>query len=444
MGREPPVGPSPRRLVETDHADAAELLERGNREYATPLAETEHFCRTHDSPPRPRRGAMFAPVVAAAAALVGLGISTLPNMLSAPAGTAGRKAPAATSSAPVPPRAPGGPSLPVPVDIRLTAGSRKLRDGSVVNLLPGGAARLQETRSVTQISLDRGVVALDVEPRSAGAGFEVHAGAYRFRVLGTTFSVTRAGDEVQLRVQEGRVAVFAQNEQLATIVTGNEWSSVQRTSPPPKIETAAARSVQEVRQPEAAAPAPDCRALARSGQPRKAESCYLEQSSGSDLGSEMALFEVARLRRDVLGDPAGALEALKQYRQRFPAGSLRREVDVAYVVLLTRVGRHSEALTESARLLDAPGGTERGFELRLLRGNIYRKSLGNPAEAAREYAKAEQFPGATSEATYFRGLCLEQLGDTAGAVAAYRDYLEKSPAGKRAGDVRRSLERLSP
>jgi tetratricopeptide (TPR) repeat protein len=138
------------------------------------------------------------------------------------------------------------------------------------------------------------------------------------------------------------------------------------------------------------------------------------------------------------------LSALETYRRRFPNGSLGSEADLAHVVLLTRLGRHDEALAESQELLDSPKGSERAVELHLLRGNVYRKSLGNLALAAAEYAKAETLDGSNSEATYLLGACLEELGDSGAATRAYRRYLDKAPKGKRAGEVRERLARLSP
>ena len=96
----------------------------------------------------------------------------------------------------------------------------------------------------------------------------------------------------------------------------------------------------------------------------------------------MALYELARLRRDVLGDADGALAALGDYRQRFPAGSLRNEVEVSRIELLARLKRGPEALEASERLLGTPGGRERAAELRLLRGNVYR-AAGSLREARR-------------------------------------------------------------
>ena len=75
----------------------------------------------------------------------------------------------------------------------------------------------------------------------------------------------------------------------------------------------------------------------------------MKRAEGSGLGAEMALYEVARLRRDVLADAAGALRALAEYRTRFPAGSLRREADMSQLELLVQLGRTDEALIELGR-----------------------------------------------------------------------------------------------
>jgi hypothetical protein len=333
--------------------------------------------------------------------------------------------------------------------ITLTAGERKLSDGSVVSLSPGGSARVRGRGKATSLVLDGGKLTLAVERRAPGAELEVWAGAYRFKVVGTRFSVTRSGDAVGLRVDEGRVAVYGENGELTTVSAGGDWSSADAPVAVPTVNTAGApkqlvRRPADAPKPVDAEPSPDCRELARRGEPKGAEACYLERSAGTGLQAETALLEVARLRRDVLGEPRSALSALELYRRRFPNGSLRSEADLAYVVLLTRLGRHDEALAESQSLLASPKGRERAVELHLLRGNVYRKSLGNSAQAAEEYAKAEKLDGSNSEATYLLGACLEELGDSVAATSAYRRYLDKAPAGKRAGEVRERLARLSP
>lgn len=446
MKQEQEPVPSPPKLVELDHP-YAELIARGNLQYETLHEETERFCRTRPRPSTRRRAPTFTPVAVAAAVLIVLagGVMLRKSGRSTPAtAETPRRAPAALA----PERALREPVVSEP-GVTLAAGERKLSDGSVVNLSPGGSARLRDRGKATSLVLDGGKLTLAVERRAAGAELEVWAGAYRFKVIGTRFSVTRSGDAIGLRVDEGRVAVYGEKGELTTVSAGGDWSSADSTDAVPVNTTGT--PVQQVRPPPAdspkpvpAAPSPDCRELARHGEPKRAEACYLERSAGTGLDAETALLEVARLRRDVLGDSRSALNALETYRRRFPNGSLRSEADLAHVVLLTRLGRHDEALTESQDLLDSPNGRERAVELHLLRGNVYRKSLGNVARAAQEYAKAEQLDGSNSEATYLLGKCLDELGDSGAATRAYRRYLDKAPAGKRAGEVRERLARLSP
>jgi hypothetical protein len=188
---------------------------------------------------------------------------------------------------------------------------------------------------------------------------------------------------------------------------------------------------------------PDCLSLARSGATREAEACFVERARGSGLGAEMALYELGRLRRDVLGDSRGALAALEQHAARFPSGSLRREVEMSALGLLVQLGRSREALARSSALLESQSGGERRAELHLFRGQVFRRNLNDIRAAEREYAQAEALAGSTAaEATYLRGLCLEALAEPRAASEAYRRYLEK-PSRPRAADVQRRLDRLA-
>lgn len=188
--------------------------------------------------------------------------------------------------------------------------------------------------------------------------------------------------------------------------------------------------------------APDCLSLARHGQTRDAEACFLKRAEGSGLGAEMALYEVARLRRDVLGDAAGALRVLADYRTRFPSGSLRREADMSQLELLVQLGRTDEALKQSDELLSSSASGERAAELRVLRGHILRKTRSFAA-AANEYELAERAGARGRDLTYFHALCLEALGRNPEAAALFAQYLEQ-PQHSYADDARRRLERLQP
>lgn len=201
---------------------------------------------------------------------------------------------------------------------------------------------------------------------------------------------------------------------------------------PPPVASALAESV----------PPPDCLSLAREGQSRAAEACFVERAQGAGLAAEMALHELARLRRDVLADPNGALRALADYRTRFPAGSLRRELDVSQLELLLQLGRSDDALKQSDELLSSSSSGERASELRLLRGHILRKQ-SRFAEAVREYELAERGGARAAGAPYFRAICLESLGKHDDAAAALSKYLEQ-PHRPYAEDAKRRLEKLKP
>lgn len=177
---------------------------------------------------------------------------------------------------------------------------------------------------------------------------------------------------------------------------------------------------------------------------RAAEHCYAQRAAeSSGLSAEAALYELARLRRDVQQDAKGALAALNEYRDRFPRGSLRNEVGLSRVELLSELGRSREALNEAEALLGSAKGGERAAELHLLRGDIFRRDLADFAQAAQAYSKAEKFGGGFgAEATRLRGLSLEALGDVEGALAAYRRYLS-GPDQPRKGEVHRRVEALT-
>ena len=177
---------------------------------------------------------------------------------------------------------------------------------------------------------------------------------------------------------------------------------------------------------------------------KAAEHCYAQRAAASSgLSAEAALYELARVRRDVQRDANGALAALNDYRERFPHGSLRNEVGLSRVELLSELGRSREALSETEALLDTAKGRERAAELYVLRGDIFRRDLGDYARAAQEYSKAEAFGGSFgAEATRLRGLSLESLGDVEGALAAYRRYLS-GPEQPRKTEVNRRIEALT-
>jgi hypothetical protein len=194
--------------------------------------------------------------------------------------------------------------------------------------------------------------------------------------------------------------------------------------PAPAVRALALRVVPAqppvVRNGPAQVPAPprldDCRSSAR---PADALACYRRLSATDGLAAEVALHEAAVLCRDRLGDAERALALLREHRARFPAGALAREVSLSIVELLPRLGQHRQALDESTALLAAESDGARAAELHLLRGTAYREGLGDCVRAETEYALAAR--GRTAPAaSFWRGVCLEQIGRFAEAAAAYR------------------------
>lgn len=338
---------------------------------------------------------------------------------------------------------------------------------ATVDVAPHTKAHATSDSAWVRVVLQRGEVGLHVAKRVAGGpGFEVVAGAYRFRVLGTRFRVARgvrgaapreAQDSIELWVEEGRVAVSRKGHALGVVGAGGHWDARPSTSaaarvalahPHPAASRVVAARVTEA-PPVAAAPAPRARCAALAGvtaTAREAVSCYLDLARGDGLSAETALYEVARLRRDVLGDGAGALSALQESRARFPAGMLRQEVDLSIVELLPKLNRHREAIAEIGRLLgdgERPShGVERAAELHVLRGNIYREVLEDFARAERDYAAAEaERAPAVGDATFLRGVCLQALGRADEARAAFQGYLGAGTP-RFADEARRRLQRL--
>jgi hypothetical protein len=143
----------------------------------------------------------------------------------------------------------------------------------------------------------------------------------------------------------------------------------------------------------AVADAPDCARLTRQGAIDPALACFAHQATQPGLTGELALIELARIRRDVKGDLAGAERALAEHRRRFPHGALADEAAGSRVELLLRLGRAGEALGESERM-------------------------------------------AGSEGIFWRALCLAKLGQKAEAAQTFDDYLAR-PDGKRRTEAAR-------
>jgi ferric-dicitrate binding protein FerR (iron transport regulator) len=318
----------------------------------------------------------------------------------------------------------------------LASGESRLLDGTVVGFSNGAHGTLvRDTRGST-LKFDRGRLDISVAHQPQGRQFAVETQGVEFVVVGTRFSVTSVEARVDLSVLEGRVAVNYLSGPQVLVAAGGHWSSLDNPKAPGEEGPSAARAVKSATSAKADAvpagvPAPsdlsDCRDQLNDGNAGLAERCYLKIAAGSGLSAEMALYEVARIRRDVLLNPNASLAALDEYQSRFGSGTLAPEVRMARVDLLSRLGRIDDALRESAAILASPSGHSLTLELRLLRGNLLRDKKNDCAAAAAEYQQIESDPGPRGDqAQLARAGCLERVGRKSEAIQTYRSYLERS------------------
>lgn len=290
----------------------------------------------------------------------------------------------------------------------------------------GTRFRVQRDSRKVIVHLDRGQVHLWSAPRGRNPLWVVtphHRGA----VVGTVFSVEYADGGERFAVARGKVDVYDGETRIAHLSGGEAWAAglealgvsdgvvslleaaaagravhLQAPAPAPKPVVAApsqalmglppvaepasptaaskarprrtstsARPVVVASAPAAAAPvesetdrmAREAEAFERSGEYKSAAQRYESLARGAGIDAEWALYRLGKLRARYLGDRSGALAAWREHRRRFPAGSLRQEVDLSIVEALVRLGQNQEALVEAERFLAQYPASERRDEL---------------------------------------------------------------------------------
>ncbi len=188
----------------------------------------------------------------------------------------------------------------------------------------------------------------------------------------------------------------------------------------------------------------DCRALEQQERDDEAQTCLRALAEGNDLNAETALYELARLQQESLGDTTAALATLRKQRRRFPAGALRDEAELTTIELLPQVGQYRSALELSEAFLARHPRHERAAELHLLRANILREVFADYAAAVREYQEIDAGAGGVADdAAFFLAVSLESDGRKQDAADAYRRYLTRgAPAHAAVARVR--LAALTP
>jgi hypothetical protein len=341
--------------------------------------------------------------------------------------------------------------------------------GAWAHLNKSGVGRVEISKLGTRVVLESGALALRfADSPATNVPYVVEVRSIKYVTRAAIFHVT-AGADTELSVEAGKVSVELDGRQVAMVEAGQRWPAAaqapqvpassmvpKRSSPALTRRTAPSEAPSPVTTlapattpPPATVPSPsvapvaaNCAVVEREGRHQAALHCYEQQGAGSGLQAETALYEIGRIRRDRLGDTAGALKSFESCRQRFPQGALRYEVDLSVLELLARLGRHAEALVESARLLESHPRGERAGEIRLLRGNIMRERLRDCVGAEREYAAATTTRGRTGDdAAFFRAGCLELLGRRDVARDAYREFLRRGSERHRS-EAQRRLDAL--
>ena len=305
---------------------------------------------------------------------------------------------------------------------------------------PEGEGRLREEHAEVALLLDQ-----------SRRGFrDGEAEAAAFRRLERT-RLRRTAWRWSLMAAGLSLGVFALKERLQP--SEQQWAVVEKDTlvlaPEPNVAplparapAAVAQRVLEKEAPKLAAPPAartipadeaTCQRLSRAGELPAAVECYRTLARTDDLVGELGLYRAAKLELENRGRAAAALALLDEHRQRFASGALRGEVAWLRVQALSRAGRVDDALLESERLLGGPLGGALSADLHLLRGRLYQDQQRDCSRAIQEFVALVGEPSARGEdAEFRRASCLEALGRTADARAAYEQYLRRSEAPRRA------------
>jgi len=235
-----------------------------------------------------------------------------------------------------------------------------LEDGSEIVAAPESHLERVAARSEDElrIALRRGSATFEVA-RDPSRTFVVQAEDVEVRVIGTRFSVSRRGDEVDVYVERGSVDVRV-GEETRRLRPGQSWSGAAR-EPVAAVEPVVFEDAPEAEEPEVtmrrrrSRPSATelfdaARAARRDGEPSRAAEAYdrfLRAYPGNPRAG-IAAIELGRLRMDRLGDPAGAARAFER-ALRLGAGGLREDV-MARLVRAHRAAGHGSAC---ARARDA-------------------------------------------------------------------------------------------
>jgi tetratricopeptide (TPR) repeat protein len=370
------------------------------------------------------------------------------------------------------------PSIKTPTTLRANAGQSRrfrLRGGTVARLSPLSVVTVAAQDGTNdRPTVEKGNVAFAVPHQAPGHNFSVTAGPYRIVVVGTKFRLHVETSRVAVAVDEGVVEVWKKHR-LARLASGDSWSSFserggmasdgaangpvapQVAPPAPAAPTpapapgapavVAPTPAPAVTSPSASAPAApsdpmqEARAALAAGEPYRALDAYRAAIARGGATAENAEYEIGRVMRDRLQQPADAIAAWKRYRSQHPNGLLRVETDVSIIETLVKSGDSPGALNEANDFLRQHAESERRAEIARIAGDLYRErgDCGHATGAYETALAASRSREITEYATFHRATCLVTLGDSSGSVAL-ESYLRTWPKGRFSKEATRLLQ----
>jgi hypothetical protein len=312
--------------------------------------------------------------------------------------------------------------------------TRRLRQNARAEVLASSVLAVDETG---RPSVRKGQVRFQVAHQAPGQRFSVRFGGYVAVVVGTRFVVsvhdTKAGLALGLTVEEGTVEIWHGDDHVARVTHGQAWSNANPAAVTPVTRAHVASSVSA----GISSVEPELTAARAETDPRRALALYATLAEGQGPSAENALYEMAAIYQDKLGQPLSALATWERYRTRFPGGLLRTETDLSIVDALASLGENARALSEAVAFLKRYPRTERRGEVARVAGDLSR-SRGDCRSAIDFYAMVlggRSEADDADDAAFGHAACLLKQGDAA-AGQALRGYLTRHPTGRHASEAR--------
>jgi hypothetical protein len=187
------------------------------------------------------------------------------------------------------------------------------------------------------LTLQRGKVDCEVEPKPDRAPFRVVAGDVTVTVVGTKFAVARTDNGIRVEVTHGKVRVTSGNQETL-LTAGQSWPSqitagtapvvsgaASPASDPPATEPEVDVAAIDLEPVKPAVKGPTARELYDTGaalerrDPAQAARMYRKAANTRDPKfAALALYSLADVEKRAA--PASALRAIDEYLRRFPNG----------------------------------------------------------------------------------------------------------------------------